>query len=127
MRWVIPVGQTISAAIAAMAISTAGTLCAQSFNPGDKPGTQGSSNVHLVSHIPLAVIGVLPPGFAFPNSSQIWMSRENANPRLPSRSASGPSRCVGNRSPTVPAIWLRGHEHGRRRRAALAGCINGCS
>jgi ABC-type antimicrobial peptide transport system permease subunit len=41
----------------------------------------------LVSDIPVALIGVLPPEFAFPNSSQIWMSRENANPRLPSRSA----------------------------------------
>jgi len=41
----------------------------------------------LVSNLPVAVIGVLPPGFTFPDSSQIWLSRENANPRLPSRSA----------------------------------------
>ena len=40
-----------------------------------------------VSNIPVAVIGVLPPGFAFPDESQIWISREAANPRLPSRSA----------------------------------------
>jgi putative ABC transport system permease protein len=41
----------------------------------------------LVSNEPVAVIGVLPPGFAFPNESQVWMSREATNPRLPSRSA----------------------------------------
>jgi putative ABC transport system permease protein len=40
-----------------------------------------------ISNTPVAIIGVLPPGFAFPDNSQIWVARENANPRLPSRSA----------------------------------------
>jgi putative ABC transport system permease protein len=40
-----------------------------------------------ISNTAVAIIGVLPPGFAFPDNSQIWVARENANPRLPSRSA----------------------------------------
>jgi putative ABC transport system permease protein len=39
-----------------------------------------------VSTHPAAVIGVLPPGFNFPQDSQIWMSRGTA-PRYPSRTA----------------------------------------
>lgn len=41
----------------------------------------------LIANAPFAVIGVLPSGFAFPDQSQVWISREAANPRLPSRSA----------------------------------------
>jgi hypothetical protein len=41
---------------ATMAIAIPAALPAQSFNPGDRPGTQGSSNVHVVSHIPLGRI-----------------------------------------------------------------------
>lgn len=41
----------------------------------------------LIANVPVAVVGILPPGFAFPDKSQIWISREAANPRLPSRSA----------------------------------------
>jgi putative ABC transport system permease protein len=39
-----------------------------------------------VSARPAAVIGVLPPGFNFPDDSQVWMARETDAP-LPSRSA----------------------------------------
>ncbi|HEY6250974.1 MAG TPA: ABC transporter permease, partial [Candidatus Angelobacter sp.] len=39
-----------------------------------------------VSKIPVSVIGVLPPGFHFPEDSQIWMPRE-VEVHLPSRSA----------------------------------------
>src|ERR1051326_1210140 len=41
------------AAAGALLVATVSPARAQSFNPGDRPGTQGSSNVHLVSHIPL--------------------------------------------------------------------------
>jgi putative ABC transport system permease protein len=40
-----------------------------------------------VANIPVEIIGVLPDGFGFSDNSQVWLSRENANPRLPSRSA----------------------------------------
>jgi putative ABC transport system permease protein len=39
-----------------------------------------------VSNRPATVVGVLPPGFNFPDGSQVWMAREAAV-RLPSRSA----------------------------------------
>jgi len=39
-----------------------------------------------VSKRPTAVVGVLPPGFRFPDDSQVWVARETAA-RLPSRSA----------------------------------------
>ncbi len=39
-----------------------------------------------VSRIPTQIIGVLPPGFHFPEDSQVWMPRELEN-RLPSRTA----------------------------------------
>ena len=39
-----------------------------------------------VSNKPTVIIGVLPPGFRFPDDSQIWMPRE-IEARLPSRSA----------------------------------------
>jgi len=39
-----------------------------------------------VSKNPTAIIGVLPPGFAFPDDSQVWTARET-EVRLPSRSA----------------------------------------
>lgn len=39
-----------------------------------------------VSNRPAAVVGVLPPGFNFPDGSQVWMARE-AGARLPSRTA----------------------------------------
>lgn len=39
-----------------------------------------------VSKSPTVIIGVLPPGFSFPDDSQVWMARE-INLRLPSRSA----------------------------------------
>ena len=39
-----------------------------------------------VSNTPVVIIGVLPPGFAFPEESQVWMPRE-LDARLPSRTA----------------------------------------
>jgi hypothetical protein len=39
-----------------------------------------------VSNIPAVIVGVLPPGFAFPEESQVWMPRE-LDVRLPSRTA----------------------------------------
>lgn len=39
-----------------------------------------------VSKNPTVIIGVLPPGFNFPDDSQVWLPRE-LNPRLPSRTA----------------------------------------
>jgi ABC-type antimicrobial peptide transport system permease subunit len=39
-----------------------------------------------VSNSPALVVGVLPPGFAFPEDSQVWMPRE-LDVRLPSRTA----------------------------------------
>ena len=39
-----------------------------------------------VSNNPVVIIGVLPPGFHFPEDSQVWMPRE-LDPRLPSRTA----------------------------------------
>lgn len=39
-----------------------------------------------VSKKPTAIIGVLPPGFSFPDDSQVWMARES-DVHLPSRSA----------------------------------------
>jgi putative ABC transport system permease protein len=40
-----------------------------------------------VAQKPTVIIGVLPPGFAFPRDSQIWMARETEDIRLPSRRA----------------------------------------
>lgn len=40
----------------------------------------------MVSKNPIAIVGVLPPGFSFPEDSQVWMPRE-IDVRLPSRSA----------------------------------------
>jgi putative ABC transport system permease protein len=49
--------------------------------------TQDLSSVHLkISDKPASLIGVLPPGFRFPDSSDIWLSREIYE-KLPSRSA----------------------------------------
>ena len=45
-----------------------------------------SSLTFTISKIPTAIIGVLPPGFAFPEGSEIWTARET-EARLPSRSA----------------------------------------
>jgi ABC-type antimicrobial peptide transport system permease subunit len=39
-----------------------------------------------VSNTPVVLVGVLPPGFSFPDNSQIWLARET-DVRLPSRSA----------------------------------------
>ncbi len=39
-----------------------------------------------VSSNPVVIVGVLPPGFAFPEESQVWMPREIEEP-LPSRTA----------------------------------------
>src|SRR5205085_10750647 len=39
-----------------------------------------------VANLPVALVGVLPPGFSFPDNSQIWLARE-IDVRLPSRSA----------------------------------------
>jgi putative ABC transport system permease protein len=39
-----------------------------------------------ISKNPTAIIGVLPPGFSFPDDSQVWIARET-DVRLPSRSA----------------------------------------
>ena len=39
-----------------------------------------------VSKSPTTIIGVLPPGFSFPDESQVWLARET-EVRLPSRSA----------------------------------------
>jgi ABC-type antimicrobial peptide transport system permease subunit len=39
-----------------------------------------------VANSPTAIVGVLPPGFRFPDNSQIWMPRE-IETRLPSRTA----------------------------------------
>jgi putative ABC transport system permease protein len=49
--------------------------------------TQDLSSLHLkVSAQPVSVIGVLPPGFAFPDNTEIWMPREILE-RFPSRTA----------------------------------------
>lgn len=49
--------------------------------------TQDLSSLHLkVSAQPVSVIGVLPPGFAFPDHTEIWMPREIFE-RYPSRTA----------------------------------------
>ncbi len=45
----------------------------------------GAVNV-TVSNNPVSIVGVLPPGFAFPDNSQVWLARET-DVRLPSRSA----------------------------------------
>src|SRR5438552_2145668 len=57
MKRLTPARQLLAtAATLGLWVSQPGGANAQSFNPGDKPGTQGSSNVHLVSHIPLGRI-----------------------------------------------------------------------
>ena len=39
-----------------------------------------------IANTPVVLVGVLPPGFCFPDNSQIWLARET-DVRLPSRSA----------------------------------------
>jgi len=39
-----------------------------------------------VANMPVVLVGVLPPGFSFPDNSQIWLARET-DVRFPSRSA----------------------------------------
>lgn len=41
----------------------------------------------VVAKKPIVIIGVLPPGFAFPDDSQMWVSRETEDVRVPSRRA----------------------------------------
>jgi ABC-type antimicrobial peptide transport system permease subunit len=49
--------------------------------------TQDLSSVHLkISNKPASVVGVLPPGFRFPDNSDIWLPRELVE-MLPSRTA----------------------------------------
>ena len=49
--------------------------------------TRDLSSIHLkISNKPASVIGVLPPGFCFPDNSEIWLPRE-IEEMLPSRSA----------------------------------------
>jgi putative ABC transport system permease protein len=50
-------------------------------------GTQDLSSIHLkIDNQPASVVGVLPPGFRFPEKSDIWIPREISAP-FPSRSA----------------------------------------
>ena len=84
----------------------------------------------------VSVIGVLPPGFRFPDDSNIWMPRE-LNQRLPSRSAhnwqcagaparrdcsrTGAGRAGIDCPPDPPAVRTRcGHD--RRCCVSSAGC-----
>ncbi|HYL83650.1 MAG TPA: ABC transporter permease, partial [Candidatus Angelobacter sp.] len=50
-------------------------------------GTRDLSSVHLkLGSQPISIIGVLPPGFNFPDSAEIWIPREIFE-KLPSRTA----------------------------------------
>ena len=53
----------------------AATAQAQQYNPNPKPGEQGSSNIHIVGHLPLEVAGPF-------NTSDIEMEQELSRPYI---------------------------------------------
>ncbi len=62
-------------------------LVSYSFWQRELQAAQDLGAVKLaVSNRPVSVVGVLPPGFKFPQDSQLWMARETDAP-LPSRTA----------------------------------------
>ncbi|HEY2739580.1 MAG TPA: ABC transporter permease, partial [Thermoanaerobaculia bacterium] len=78
-RLFAPEEQRIGAAPAA--------LVSYSFWQRELQAAQDLGAVRLsVSNRPVSIVGVLPPGFKFPQDSQLWMARETDAP-LPSRTA----------------------------------------
>jgi ABC-type antimicrobial peptide transport system permease subunit len=67
--------------------STPAALVSYSYWQSRLHGARDLGSLKLtISNKPAVVVGVLPPGFNFPDGSQVWTARE-AGARLPSRSA----------------------------------------